>query len=64
MLANLAYVGACGGAAQGVVAVLGSLYPLTTILLARTVLDERLGRARGAGVAAVLAGIALISLAG
>jgi hypothetical protein len=28
------------------------------------VLDERLGRARGAGVAAVLAGIALISVAG
>jgi drug/metabolite transporter (DMT)-like permease len=64
VLANLAYVAACGGDAQGLVAVLGSLYPLTTVLLARTVLDERLGRARGTGVAAVLAGIALISLAG
>jgi drug/metabolite transporter (DMT)-like permease len=63
VLANLAYVAACGGAAQGLVAVLGSLYPLTTVLLARTMLDERLGRARGAGVAAVLAGIALIAAA-
>jgi drug/metabolite transporter (DMT)-like permease len=64
VLANLAYVAACGGAAQGLVAVLGSLYPLTTVLLARTVLDERLGRARGTGVAAVLTGIALIAMAG
>ena len=43
-------------------AVLASLYPLTTVLLARALLDERIGRARAAGVGAVLGGVALISL--
>jgi drug/metabolite transporter (DMT)-like permease len=46
------------------VAVLASLYPLTTGLLARTLLRERLGRTRTTGVGAVLGGIALTSLAG
>ena len=64
VLANLAYAGAAAGHTGAAVAVLASLYPLTTVLLARTVLDERLGRARMAGVGAVLGGIALISIAG
>jgi drug/metabolite transporter (DMT)-like permease len=60
--ANLAYAGAAAGGGDAVVAVLGSLYPLTTVLLARTLLDEPMGRGRAAGVAAVLGGVALISL--
>lgn len=63
VLANLAYAGAAAAGAGAAVAVLGSLYPLTTVLLARALLHERLGRARIAGVGAVLAGVALISLA-
>ena len=63
VLANLAYAGAAAAGGAAAVAVLGSLYPLTTVLLARALLDERLGRARAAGVGAVLGGVALISLA-
>jgi drug/metabolite transporter (DMT)-like permease len=59
--ANLAYAVAVGSGADATVAVLASLYPLTTVLLARALLHERLGAARLAGVASVLGGIALIS---
>ena len=62
VLANLAYAGAAAGGGTAAVAVLASLYPLTTVLLARALLDERIGRARAAGVGAVLGGVALISL--
>jgi drug/metabolite transporter (DMT)-like permease len=41
--------------------VLASLYPLTTVLLARALLHERMGAPRLAGVASVLGGLALIS---
>jgi drug/metabolite transporter (DMT)-like permease len=61
--ANLAYAGAAAGGADATVAVVASLYPLTTLLLARALLHERLGAARLAGVVAVLGGIALISAA-
>jgi drug/metabolite transporter (DMT)-like permease len=59
--ANLAYAGAAAGGADASVAVLASLYPLTTVMLARALLRERLGASRLAGVVAVLGGIALIS---
>ena len=62
VLANLAYAEAARRGADATVSVLGSLYPLTTVLLARAVLGERLGRSRMAGVTAVLGGVALISL--
>ena len=45
----------------GVVAVLGALYPLATIVLARLVLGERLSRARRLGGAVALAGAALVA---
>jgi drug/metabolite transporter (DMT)-like permease len=61
-LANLAYARAAADGGTAVVAVLGSLYPLTTVLLARTLLRERLGPARAAGIAAVFGGVALIGV--
>jgi drug/metabolite transporter (DMT)-like permease len=61
VLANLAYARAAVGGSHAVIAVLASLYPLTTVLLARTLLHERLGRARAGGVASVLLGVALLS---
>ena len=45
----------------GIVAVLSSLYPITTILLARAVLHERLGTTRTAGGLIALGGAALIA---
>jgi drug/metabolite transporter (DMT)-like permease len=45
----------------GIVAVLSALYPLTTILLARLVLGERLNPGRRAGGALALAGAALVA---
>ncbi|RYG78882.1 DMT family transporter [Yimella sp. RIT 621] len=50
-------------AAQGmvsVVSVLGSLYPVVTLIWARVLLDERLRPVQVAGVAATLGGIALV----
>jgi len=44
-----------------VVSVLGSLYPVATVLLARFVLHERVGRTQEAGIVTVLAGVALIA---
>lgn len=43
------------------VAVLGSLYPVVTIALARALLGERIQPVQAAGVVAVLAGVALIA---
>jgi drug/metabolite transporter (DMT)-like permease len=57
----LSYTAAAVRGADATVAVLGSLYPLTTVLLARALLHERLGAPRLAGLVAVLGGIALIS---
>jgi drug/metabolite transporter (DMT)-like permease len=44
-----------------VVAVLASLYPVTTIVLARVVLGERVAALQRAGAVAALAGVALIT---
>ena len=44
-----------------VVSVVGSLYPVTTVLLARGVLGERLRRVQAAGVVIALAGVCLIA---
>lgn len=46
----------------GIAAVLSSLYPVVTILLATVLLGERFGRLQAMGVLLALAGIALIAL--
>jgi drug/metabolite transporter (DMT)-like permease len=47
----------------GIVSVLGSLYPLATVVLARAVLHEEVTGSQRTGVVAALAGIGLVSLA-
>jgi drug/metabolite transporter (DMT)-like permease len=59
--ANLAFGLASTRGLVSVVAVLGSLYPVVTVLLARMVLHERLGSAQTLGVAGALGGVALIA---
>ena len=47
--------------ALAIVSVVGSLYPVTTVLLARAVLGERIRAVQAVGVGAALAGVALIA---
>jgi drug/metabolite transporter (DMT)-like permease len=47
-----------------IVAVVGSLYPVITVLLARGVLKERISRLQAAGVGLALAGVVLVSAGG
>jgi drug/metabolite transporter (DMT)-like permease len=61
--ANALFAAASTRGLLALVSVLGSLYPLTTILLAHVVLGERLTRAQVAGVATALAGVALVTAA-
>lgn len=60
-LANVLFAYASTHGNPGVVAVLGSLYPVMTVVLGRFVLSERLNRVQGAGVAVALAGVVLLS---
>lgn len=60
--ANLAFGVASTKGLVSVVAVLGSLYPVVTVLLARVVLAERLARVQNVGVAVALAGVVLIAV--
>ena len=59
--ANVLFAISTTHSSLGVVAVLSSLYPLSTILLARAVLHERLGATRTAGGLIALGGAALIA---
>ena len=47
--------------ALSIVSVVGSLYPVMTLILARAVLGERIRPVQQAGVAAALAGVAMIA---
>jgi drug/metabolite transporter (DMT)-like permease len=59
--ANLAFAFATTKGFVSVVSVLGSLYPVVTVLLARTFLHERLRPVQLAGVSIALTGVALIA---
>ncbi len=59
--ANVLFAVATTRGLLSLVSVLGSLYPIVTVLLARTVLDERLRPSQWAGAAATLAGAAMIA---
>jgi drug/metabolite transporter (DMT)-like permease len=60
--ANLLFAAATQHGLISVVSVLGSLYPVATVALARAVLGERMGPIQGVGVGAALVGVGLIAL--
>jgi drug/metabolite transporter (DMT)-like permease len=60
MIANFCYLAAVRRGPLSVIATLASLYPATTVLLARCFLRERLTRTRVLGIAAALAAIVII----
>ncbi len=60
--ANVLFASASTSGNPGIVAVLGSLYPVVPVLMGRLVLAERLTLAKYAGVALALLGVALISI--
>ena len=62
--ANAALAVASTRGLLSVVAVLSSLYPAVTVLLARAVHNERLARVQSVGVTAALAGVVLIASGG
>lgn len=64
VLANAALAVASTRGLLSVVAVLSSLYPAVTVLLARAVHDERLSRVQTVGVTAALGGVVLIASGG
>ena len=62
MVANIFFVLASSAGMLSIVAVIVSLYPAPTVLMARVVFKERITPARGTGLVLSLAGLALISL--
>ena len=61
--ANMFFLAASREGLLTIVAVLTSLYPASTVVLARTFLGERLARPQLAGLALAVVGVALIALA-
>jgi drug/metabolite transporter (DMT)-like permease len=61
LTANVLYAHATQETLLSVAAVLGSLHPVVTILLARALLDERLRSVQVMGVALAIAGVCLIA---
>ena len=60
MLANALYLVASRGGPLSVVVTLASLYPASTVILARVVIGERLSRRQGLGIVCALAAVVLI----
>ncbi len=60
-LGNALFAVATTKSLLSLVAVLGQLYPVVTVLLARVLLGERLSGSQGAGVVSTFAGVALIT---
>jgi len=61
---NALFAAASSRGLLSVVSVLASLYPVVTVLLARSVLGERVERTQNAGVLVALAGVVLITAGG
>jgi drug/metabolite transporter (DMT)-like permease len=61
--ANLLFAYAAVGGNLAVVGVLGSLYPVATVVLARWLLGERLSAGQNAGVVLALTGVGLLAAA-
>ena len=61
--ANLLFAYAAIGGNLAVVGVLGSLYPVATVVLARWLLGERLSGGQNAGVVLALTGVGLLAVA-
>jgi drug/metabolite transporter (DMT)-like permease len=59
--ANALYVFASRGGFLSVVGILGSLYPVVTLLAAHVVLDERIGRVQRGGVVLALVGVCVVA---
>ncbi|HEY1298458.1 MAG TPA: EamA family transporter [Chloroflexota bacterium] len=60
-VANVLYAFASTVGLVSLSAVLASLYPMVTVILARVVLDERISRLQKSGVALALTGVALVA---
>jgi len=60
--ADTAFAAASGRGAVSSISVLASLYPVVTVLLARTVLRERVHGIQMCGVAAALAGVIMLAV--
>ncbi|GAA4479898.1 DMT family transporter [Rhodococcus olei] len=63
LVANGAMLYAFAGAMLSLVSVIGSLYPAATVLLAMTMLGERIGRLQQVGMVLALAAVAMIAAA-
>jgi drug/metabolite transporter (DMT)-like permease len=61
--ANLLFAYAAIGGNLAVIGVLGSLYPVATVVLARWLLGERLSGGQNAGVVLALTGVGLLAAA-
>ena len=61
-LANVTFALAAQSGVLALVAVVGSLYPVSTVLLARGFLHERLSRLQLVGVITAFTGVILIAL--
>jgi drug/metabolite transporter (DMT)-like permease len=60
--ANALFVAAASIGYLSVVSVLGSEYPVVTVVLAQTLLGERVSRPQAAGIALALAGVGIVSV--
>jgi drug/metabolite transporter (DMT)-like permease len=60
--ANVLFVAAAARGYLSVVSVLGSEYPVVTVVLAQTLLGERVSRPQAAGIALALAGVGIVAV--
>jgi drug/metabolite transporter (DMT)-like permease len=60
-LGNILFVYAATRGRLDIAAVLSSLYPASTLILARAILKERIGKVQAAGIALALASVAMIA---